>query len=224
MYVAERIQKNLKRDKFRPRKILDACCGEGWLPHELSSVYPKSDTYGLDINAQLLATGISKGYFDNATAIIGDAFRLGEKDQRFKKVSVEPRYRKENIFRNLRYESMREPLKDLDLVTAINPVCTLTLHDIGKIWTNKDVGKKPVPLNAIASAAREGGYVLYSMSVSGEFVTAYGTNSKLTDEIIKEEMEDRIKRGSECNLEFVDAGLLEHKAETGLAVLFKKTK
>lgn len=224
MYVAERIQKNLKRDKFRPRKILDACCGEGWLPHELSSVYSKSDVYGLDINAHLLSTGISKGYFGNATAVFGDALRLGEKDQRFKKVSIAPRYRKENIFRNLRYENMREPIKDIDLVTAINPVCTLTLHDIGKIWANKNVGKKPVSLNIISSAARKGGYVLYSMPVSGDFVTTYGTNSKLRDEIIKEEMEDRIKRGVECNLEFVDAGLLEHNTETGLAVLFKKTK
>jgi len=224
------LEQNIKKE---PKKSLDIACGYGPLVKKLSTAYPNSRVYGLDIDCISLAKGIGKGNFERAIPILGNAYYLGKKNPDFRFIYSDGE--------EIKLEKFNEPLKDFDLVTTINPAFRLTSEEVNGFIMKKKLGKNRefVPIEFIAKPAKKEGRILYETEIAHYSAGLRGGISphQVTEEIIGKALEERIKEGRKSRLEYVSHGLIKENIEceyftvpqkitrpvsVELAVLFKK--
>ena len=212
-------------------RCFDVCCGQGKITRELSEIYP--EVYGLDINRETLAYGIAKGNFKKAVPLHGDAFNLVKDDQDFDKVYLDSQNYKNGYvnWMKLQHEKLKHPLKNLDLVIAVNPNYYISSQNIASDHlysrlSGKEIESSLVPVSVISPPLKKGGHLIYSVEVSNtnpvkRFVT--GINPYPDEKQVNDLLEHLKNEGKVSDLKFIADTLIENNYEgTNLTVVFKK--
>jgi SAM-dependent methyltransferase len=222
--VGETVKFLKENIKESPQKILDVACGYGGLVGELSSAFPHSTVYGLDINRESLAYGIAKGNFKKAVPIHGNAYHLGEENPGFTLVHFDPQYLKGEHAKleKIEHRELKENLTGFGLVTAVNPFNKIPqnlfyLFQLGKLK------EAPVSPDVISRPAKKGGHVLYEIEIAHQAGMFYRpVPSDITEKCIENFLDRMRKESDKSGLEYVSHNVINKGDSKDLAVLFKK--
>ena len=216
--------------KNSPGKALDMCCGVGYLVRGLSAGFPRSEVYGLDKNRESLALGIVRGNFERATPIHGDAYEITSENPDFTVVHYDPKYFRGGCIdlNKIKHRKFGKPLRDIDLVTAVNTTDWVSANEFGKIQTG-EIKRGPMPLEIVSYPTKEEGLILYENEIAHTSGMIRPTPAELNKEVVGNFLEERIKEGENAGLGYVSHDVINGAggffgSSVDLAVLFKKLK
>jgi len=230
----DRTLKFLKQNiKEEPTRIIDVCCGSGDLVGALSSYFPHSTVYGLDIDRSLLANGIAKGNFKRAFPIHGNAYHLGEENNDFTSIHLKPEYFSKGYvdWMKTKHRRLKKPLKNFDMITTVNPASELSPAEINKLIGKEKLDKDRgfIPLDIISIPAKKGGHVLYATEIANVYAGIYGglIPQNVNEKIVEDYLAEMKKEGEKTGLNYVSYDLEKirssgHDHSVNLGVLFKK--
>jgi hypothetical protein len=224
-YILSLLKGKIEED---PSTSLDIGCGTGDLASGLSIEFPKCEVYGLDINNDSLVNGIIKGNFKRAIPIHGNALHITKKRPGYAVVSYDSKYFAEDrIARDkVEHRKLGKPLRDIDLVTAINPTNLVSSNDFSKIQTG-EIKRGPIPIGIISHVTKEGGNVLYENEIGHSTGMIRYTPGQLDKKTVGNLLEEYVREGKNAGLKYVSHDVISGSGgffgpSVDLAVLFKK--
>jgi SAM-dependent methyltransferase len=196
-----------------PKVVLEIGCGIGDLTKYTASYYPNSQVYGLDSNESVLQFGAKKGNFDNAKAVIGNAYSLGKKNPDFRLVGTKE----------------KTCIPKADLVIACNPVNEISLSELKGMLEGSSPYRGQMPLSVMHRSMADGGHILRFDAIASKGSSIRGgVEPKLVSgAYIESRMKYKKREGTRNGMELVDIGdgkgykLIDSRSEKDLAVLFK---
>jgi SAM-dependent methyltransferase len=196
-----------------PKVVLEIGCGIGDLTKYTASYYPKSQVYGLDISEKALEIGAKKGNFDNAKAILGDAYDLGKKNPDFRIFSTKD----------------RAYIPQADLVIACNPVHEISMSELKGMLEGSSPYRGHMPLSVMHRSMADGGHILRfdAIASKGSSIRGGVEPKMVSDAYIESRMNYKRREGASNGMELVDMGsgkdykLIDSRSEKDLVVLFK---